>query len=186
MLPVAGEYSNVFPQLHSQPLCLTDLLLHESFESNFPIVPVGPSPQSLKGTLQNEPEFQSLWLVTRRKWNSSSCSSTFHSKLPASSLVISEGWVACLVHVWMLGLFSRIQLCEAPWTVAHQAPLSMGFSRQEYWSGLPCPPPGDFPNPGIKLASLMSLALARGFFSTDTTQEAPVLDDECSNVSTTM
>ena len=37
-----------------------------------------------------------------------------------------------------------------PWTAAHQAPLSMGFSRQEYWSGLPCPPPGDLPNPGIK------------------------------------
>ena len=36
------------------------------------------------------------------------------------------------------------------WTVARQAPLSMGFSRQEYWSGLPCPPPGDLPNPGIK------------------------------------
>ena len=37
-----------------------------------------------------------------------------------------------------------------PWTVAHQAPLSMGFPRQEYWSGLPCTPPGDIPNPGIK------------------------------------
>ena len=42
----------------------------------------------------------------------------------------------------------------------------MGFSRQEYWSGLPCPPPGDFPNPGIKPESLMSPALAGGFFST--------------------
>ena len=40
------------------------------------------------------------------------------------------------------------------WTVAHQAPLSMGFSRQEYWGGLPCPPPGDLPNPGIKPRSL--------------------------------
>ena len=40
-----------------------------------------------------------------------------------------------------------------PWAVAHQAPLSMGFSRQEYWSGLLCPPPGDLPNPGIKLRS---------------------------------
>ena len=41
----------------------------------------------------------------------------------------------------------------APWTVAHQAPLSMGFSRQEYWSGLPFPPPGDLPNPGIESGS---------------------------------
>ena len=48
-------------------------------------------------------------------------------------------------------------------TAARQAPLSMGFSRQEYWSGFPCPPPGDFPNPGIKPAPLMSPALAGGF-----------------------
>ena len=42
---------------------------------------------------------------------------------------------------------------ETPWTVTHKAPLSMEFSRQEYWSGFPFPPPGDFPDPGIKLAS---------------------------------
>ena len=46
--------------------------------------------------------------------------------------------------------FSRAQLFAMPWTVAHQAPLSMRFSRQEYWSGLPFPSPGDLPNPGIK------------------------------------
>ena len=46
-----------------------------------------------------------------------------------------------------------------PWTGIHQAPLSMGFSRQEYWRGLPCPPPGDLPKPGIKLVSPMSPAL---------------------------
>ena len=45
---------------------------------------------------------------------------------------------------------SHVQLFATPWTVAHQAPLSMGFSRQEYWSGLPFPSPGDLPNPGIK------------------------------------
>ena len=54
------------------------------------------------------------------------------------------------------------------WTVAHQAPLSMGFSRQEYWSGLPCPPPGELPDPGIKLTSLMSPVLAVGFFTIST------------------
>ena len=53
---------------------------------------------------------------------------------------------------------------ETLWTVAHQDPLSMGFSRQESWSGLPCPPPGDLPDPGIELASLSSSALAGGFF----------------------
>ena len=45
-----------------------------------------------------------------------------------------------------------------PWTVAQQPPLSMGFSRQEYWSGLPFPAPGDHPDPGIKLTSLVSPA----------------------------
>ena len=45
---------------------------------------------------------------------------------------------------------SRVHLFTTPWTVAHKAPLSLGFSRQEYWSGLPFPSPGDLPNPGIK------------------------------------
>ena len=59
------------------------------------------------------------------------------------------------------------------WTVACQPPLSIGFSRQEYWSGLPCPPPGDLPNPGIKPASLASPVLAGRFFITSATWEAP-------------
>ena len=50
----------------------------------------------------------------------------------------------------MLSHFSRVQFLAKPWTVVFQAPLSMGFSRQKYWSGLLCPPPGDLPNPGIK------------------------------------
>ena len=54
-----------------------------------------------------------------------------------------------------------------PWTVACQAPLSMGFSRQEYWSGLPFPPPGDLPDPGMELVSPASPALAGGFFTTE-------------------
>ena len=49
-----------------------------------------------------------------------------------------------------------------PWTVGHQAPLFLGFSRQEYWSGFPCPPPGDLSHSGIKPASLMSPSLAGG------------------------
>ena len=58
--------------------------------------------------------------------------------------------------------FSWVWLFVTPWTVAHQAPLSMEFSRQGYWSGLPCPSPGDLPDSGIKLASLTSPALAGG------------------------
>ena len=59
------------------------------------------------------------------------------------------------------------------WTVALQALLSMGFSRQEYWSGLPCPPPGNLPDPGIEPASLTSFALAGEFLMTSTTYESP-------------
>ena len=54
-----------------------------------------------------------------------------------------------------------------PWTVAHQAPLSMGFSRQEYWSGLPCLSPRDLPDPGVEPMSFLSTALAGGFFTTE-------------------
>ena len=59
----------------------------------------------------------------------------------------------------MLSRFSHVRLFATPWTVVHQAPLSMGFSRQEYWSGLPCPPPGDLPHSGAELASPVSPAL---------------------------
>ena len=54
------------------------------------------------------------------------------------------------IHDMTLKLLSRVQLFATPWTVAHQAPLSMEFSRQEYWSGLPFPSPGDLPDPGIE------------------------------------
>ena len=74
----------------------------------------------------------------------------------------------------LLSSFSRVQLCATLWTVVYQAPLSMGFSRQEYWSGLPCPPPGDLPDPGIKPVSLMSPTLAGGFFITSATWQAMV------------
>ena len=63
-------------------------------------------------------------------------------------------------------LISHVRLFVTPWTVAHQAPLSMGFSRQGYWSGLPFPPPGNLPHAGIKPASLESPALAGRFFTT--------------------
>ena len=58
----------------------------------------------------------------------------------------------------MLSRFSSVRLCAMLWTVAHQAPLSMGFSGPEYWSGLPCPPPGDLPDPEIEPMSPVALA----------------------------
>ena len=72
-----------------------------------------------------------------------------------------------LAPVCMLSHFNHVRFFVTPWTVACQAPLSMGFSRQEYWSGLPCPTPGDLPDPGIKPVSLASPALAGGFFTTE-------------------
>ena len=63
------------------------------------------------------------------------------------------------VRMCTLGRFSHVRLFVTPWTVACQALLSMGFSRQEDWIGLPCSPPGDLPNPGIKCMSPVSPAL---------------------------
>ena len=64
-------------------------------------------------------------------------------------------------------MLSRVWLFATPWTIAHQAPLSLGFSRQEYWSGLSCRPPGIFPTQGSNLRLLCLLALAGGFFTTE-------------------
>ena len=72
-------------------------------------------------------------------------------------------------RVRVLSCFCRVGLFATAWTVAHQAPLCLGSSRQEYWSGLPCPPPVDCPDPGIKPASLRSPASAGGFFTTRAT-----------------
>ena len=71
--------------------------------------------------------------------------------------------------VCMLSCFSCVQLFATQWTVAHQAPLSMGFSRQKYRRGLPFHTPGDLPNPGIETASLISPPLAVEFFTTSVT-----------------
>ena len=98
--------------------------------------------------------------------------------LPLSSHSLPSGcWfhrflliMATCMHV--LSRFSRVRLLATLWTVAHQAPLSLGFSRQEYQSGLPCPPPGDLPDPGIEPRSLTSPALAGGIFTTYATWRA--------------
>ena len=85
-------------------------------------------------------------------------------------------------NISFLEICLSMSLCSAasvvsdsltPWTIAHQAPLLMGFSKQEYWSGLPFPSPGDLPNPGMEPMSLMSPALAGDirFFTTSTTWE---------------
>ena len=70
------------------------------------------------------------------------------------------------MHAKSLQLYPTV--CD-PMDCSHQAPLSMGFSRQEYWSELPCSPPGDLPHPDIELTSLMPISLASGFFTTSAT-----------------
>ena len=70
------------------------------------------------------------------------------------------------MHVCVCSIIQSCSTLETPWTVAHQAPLSMEFSRQEYWSALPFPTPGDLPDPGIEPAFLSSPAMASGFFTT--------------------
>ena len=75
----------------------------------------------------------------------------------------------------MLSCFSHACLLAMLWTVAPQAPLSMGFTRQEYWSGLPCLLPGELPFPGIKPTSLMSPALEGRSFTTSITWEAQLM-----------
>ena len=78
--------------------------------------------------------------------------------------------VSCFSHIWVFVTL---------WTLTHEAPLSMGFSRQEYWSGLLCPPPGDLPNPGMEPMSLTSTCIGR-FFTTSATREAlyPLIEDK--------
>ena len=93
------------------------------------------------------------------------------------------------VHVYMflctcgceLSHFSGVLFFATLWTVAHQVPLSLEFPKQEHWSGLPFPSPEDLPDPGIKLASLMSPALASRFLTTNTTWEAHLYVHVCAN-----
>ena len=68
------------------------------------------------------------------------------------------------MHVCVLSHLSQVRLFGTSWTIACQARLFMGFSRKEYWSGLPYPPPGDLPNPGIKPTSPVSPALQADSF----------------------
>ena len=80
---------------------------------------------------------------------------------------------------------SVTQLCPTlcdPWTVAHQVPLSMEISRHKYWSGLLCLPAGDLPDPGMELMSLMSPALAGGFFTTSVPHGKLTIKGRCQDL----
>ena len=89
-------------------------------------------------------------------------------RLPATLVLQLAAHFMCMCAE----VLSRVRLSAPSWTVACWAPLSMGFSRQEYCNGLPWPPPGHLPDPGIKLASLGFPALASGFFTASATWKA--------------
>ena len=114
-----------------------------------------------------------LWCIcllhdTRKHRGGKQNPSSLYIKRTLSLEKKTAGWGGCgcsrwscqgCMHAWMLGRFSHVQLFATPWTVPHQAPLSMQFSRQEYWSRLPFPSPGDFPDPGVSPMSPASPAL---------------------------
>ena len=96
-----------------------------------------------------------------------------NSVLPAVSWHDSSFKSGCILatsylcYMCVLVRFSRVRLFATPWTVAHQAPLSLGFSRQEYWNGLPCPFPGDLPDSGIEPVSPTAPALQMDCWATE-------------------
>ena len=126
-------------------------------------------------------EKRKLQLLARHRFNYCQLLSlkllTFLFSLPIvlvpSSSALNHYSLRCVcAHV--LSGFSHVYLFATPWIVALQASLSIGFSKQEYWSGLSCPPLGDLADPGIEPVSLKSPALAGRLFTTSTTQEVPL------------
>ena len=94
--------------------------------------------------------------------------------LPGAVLKLLDDTYVVTVIVQLL---SHVQLSCDAWTIAHQAPLSMAFPRQEYWSGLPCPSPGDLSGPGIESTSLESPSLAGGVFTAEPSGKPILLGD---------
>ena len=128
---------------------------------------VGTTPRPFRYDLN--PILSSIWfsfchsmilkIILEKKWS------------PPTSYLISAGYHVKFLYlsnllVCMLRHYSPVQLCASLWCVTFQASLPMAFSRQEYWSGLWCPFPGDLPNPGIKPMSLTFPVWAGGFFTT--------------------
>ena len=142
----------------------------------------GPTSVSL-GVLPTHPPHPGPQVAESLRWKGPwllMCRSQEHSYPQA----LSQDWEGCFWSGMVMTLEEYVYVCmrakslscvwlfAVPWTVAHQVLLSMGFSRQEYWSGLPFASPEDLPNPGIKPSSLTSPALAGGFFTTSAAWEA--------------
>ena len=107
-------------------------------------------------------------------WSDWACMYACHiDTIHACTLRVGHNWAskhACTCSIRVTCIYACCaRLFSTLWAAVLQAPLSMGFSRQEYWSGLPCPPPEDLPNPGIEPVSLTSPALAGKFFTISAT-----------------
>ena len=107
--------------------------------------------------------------LTSRKWDMAQLSpiTSLQQMPPVMCWLMGLIQPACLVPAFMLSHFSRVQLFATLRTAVCQAPLSVGFSKQECWSGLPFPPPGDLPHPGIEPTPPVASALAEGFVTTE-------------------
>ena len=158
-----------------------------------------PTPQNPLGSHSEQPHTDGIFLSWKSHWQLLSalhqlvCSRSVASKLGWFRPTVKNTYFFISVHspspntqsdthtsneqsfmhrCAVLSRFSHAWHFATLLTVTGQASLSKGLSRQEYWSGLPCPPPGDLPDPGIELASPVSSALAGGFSTTSATWEA--------------
>ena len=119
------------------------------------------------------------WNCSLSNSPSNECSGMISFRIDRFDFLAVQGTLKCLLHLYSpkasilrcsAFLWSNSHICTSfatPWSGVHQAPLSMGFPRQEYWNRLPFPFPGDIPNPGIELESPASPALAGGFFTSE-------------------
>ena len=118
--------------------------------------PILWSPYRKSQLIGKDPDAGKLKIINMLNWHIL----RWHILMPFNS---SEDFINLHSIDHSVRMLSRVWLFAIPWTVVHQVPLSMEFSRQEHWSGLPFPPPGDFPNWGFEPASPVSPALAGGF-----------------------
>ena len=107
--------------------------------------------QALSFSLVSYNQHHIIQHVTQATIRLYSCCSMLSTFTMQNSIPVAR---LCYVHACVLSRFSRVQLCVTLWTSARQAPLSIGFSRQEHWSGLPCPPPRDLPDLHWQVGSL--------------------------------
>ena len=181
------------PSPHDTTSCDDHLCPDKELDPERPGTPLTPHPPH--GHSQGEADQgcplspllwpQSLWQLRRGLCTSSdqeaSCNQD-RDPLPAghcsNGTSTKSGNPSCCLPLWPPCVRAtctprHFRLSVTPWTGARQAPLSIGLSRQEYCSGLPCPPPGDLPDPGIQPESLTSPALAGGLFTTSAAWEHP-------------